>query len=690
MSGRYRLEGQIETGELAELYAATADGERVVVKLFHPTTSDVRYAQELADTARILRNVPAEGIARYVEFGLVKGRLAVVRQDVEGLTLGAALQRLASKEVMMPPPVAIALLIELAETVQQAHEAGVIHGALTPGNILLSTEGHPFVADFGALRALQAVPALRRVFPARGRNVYRAPEITRGEPPSELSDIYSLGAIAYELLTLREPVADSGPGAVSTRSQTLPPPSRLDRRINSRIDPIIMRALDWMATRRFRSAGELSQALRGFLANNGGMPEREDIEKVMRDLGAARPALGPVPFSEPFELAGVDGADLPPIVERSRVLNARPGFLVDEPASPDAETTEAPPAFEEYKPDPRYDNPKPLTAKAPAQEPVLVDTDPGQAGPLEKGWEAPPGMAELKPRRTNAGGIPSPITAKPVPRNPRLKVREDYSAPPVEENPFAEQDRTDKDAAPAAARRPMVTDWQAEVESPPRPSGVRVALRESAQAPEERVAQIPLVDLAQTAPSEVPPTVPGMNPFLGRERLRGMVATLGLGALAAFALGLLLWRLVPAKPAPAPAPVRRAPEPVPDPAVSAVDGALRKYDEPHPQDPQPSAVTPPQKPPRVLLPLDDEDAKVYEPPSRYMAGFLTVVADLPSTVTIDGLRVKKTTPVFKLPVAPGKRHIVLETVSTHERRNFVLTFEKGKLQRVEEKFRRPH
>ena len=73
MSQQYKLLGRLETGELAELYRAQRDGGApVVIKLFHPRPSDVGYAQAVAETARLLNEVPHPGIAHVVEIGLVK------------------------------------------------------------------------------------------------------------------------------------------------------------------------------------------------------------------------------------------------------------------------------------------------------------------------------------------------------------------------------------------------------------------------------------------------------------------------------------------------------------------------------------------------------------------------------------------------------------------------------------------
>jgi len=356
MTATYRLTGRIEAGDLAELYKASQDSSGdVVVKLFHPKTSDPAYARALAETSRVLNPLHHAGIVHYVDIGFVKQRLAVVREHVDGYTLGTALQRINTKEVILPSALALYLVIQLLEMVQKAHDAGVIHGAITPGNLLLSREGSPGICDFGALKALMAVPELKRGFATRGRSAYRAPEVGRGEEPTAASDVYSLGAIAYELLTLREAVVAAG--NLSTRSGGLPPPSRLDRRINSRLDPLILRALEHFPNRRFRSAGDFAGALRNFFSSHGGMPGHEELRRFVRELVPNEvnlSTLGPVPFSEPFTLTAVSGAEIAELRAEPLELSvvARPSFsraLSEEESS--AETTEAAPAFEEFKPE---------------------------------------------------------------------------------------------------------------------------------------------------------------------------------------------------------------------------------------------------------------------------------------------------------------------------------------------------
>src|SRR5207247_64219 len=86
-------------------------GHAVVSKLFHQKTSDKGYAREMAEVSRVINALPYPGILHVVEVGLFKKRLAVVREDVDGFNLGVALQRLNTKEVLLPPQVALSVVM---------------------------------------------------------------------------------------------------------------------------------------------------------------------------------------------------------------------------------------------------------------------------------------------------------------------------------------------------------------------------------------------------------------------------------------------------------------------------------------------------------------------------------------------------------------------------------------------------
>lgn len=706
MSSAYRLTGRLEAGELADLYEAIQEpgGSKVVIKFFHPKTSDPRYAAVLAQTYSVLNPLHPEGVLHVLDMGFVKNRLAVVRESVDGYTLGTALQRLNSKEVLLPPPVALHLIIQLLESVERAHAVGVVHGSITPGNVLLSRAGLPAVCDFGALQALMGVPELKRAFVGRGRSAYRAPEVGRGDMPDVLSDIYSMGALAYELLTLREAVVPDG--GVSTRRAGLPPPSRLDRRLHARLDPIILRALEATPSRRFRSCAEFAGSLRNFLSTNGGLPGAEDSRRFVAELfpNEVTVGLGPVPFSERFTLTPISGVSLAQVsadaLDKSVVV--RPSFS---PALSEADTMEAPPAFEDYLPEPtvvpgpamdrRVLESTQVFTEEPPKEEVLEPThvsskaspEAGRSAPPgddEQTWVAPPGAAPPKPRRGPilGGAAAAAREGTRVGKHPRLRVVEDFSRPePPSEAPSPAGDAEDRidtekiEGTVIRSRVPEGTVTRARV--PPSLVRGHVSGQPPTTAEPDR-SYIPMP----------PPTSPEVKAAVSQRRLfteernlqedarrrRRMLAVAGAIALVgmvcfAFALWKFSWR----------------PQLDTDPKVSAVSGAVEQYlqDEAPTSPPEPSKPrnSPSPDPVVVSTPGTGED-----PPKTGVA-YLSIEANRPARAYIDGVRVKRNLPLVRYPVRSGTREIIIETIGVPRYREvFQVSLERGEHRKLQQLF----
>ncbi|MFO0596257.1 MAG: protein kinase [Myxococcaceae bacterium] len=446
----YRLIGRLEQSQLADLFRAErTEGSResVVVKLFHLKTTDAAYAKVIADVARALQPVSHAGVARVLDVGLVKGvsgqQLAVVRQDTGKYSLGLALQRLNTREVFLPPALALTLALELLEVLAAAHDAGVVHGALTPGNVLLAADGRVSVADFGALSALQASPTLKKTFGARGRGSYRAPELGATDQATTASDLYALGAIIYELLTLRE--AATGNASVSTRSERLPPPSRLVRRLHSRIDPVIMRALEKSPGRRHRSCTEFMDGIREFLVSQGGIPPKSDLEKFVSELfpnEVQLVTLGPVPFEQAFEVTELSGVDVGSVDAAAVALDDRRSFSGG-PVDDRTPTSDGLPVFTEemvaalnaptqiHTPD--LSSTQPMPAREPAPEALTTQPDVRAVQPAHRTAEPPPEDPKKEDWVAPPAAVQAPAAAAqgPTPVDPlkgRVRVVEDFAA----------------------------------------------------------------------------------------------------------------------------------------------------------------------------------------------------------------------------------------------------------------------
>ena len=169
-----------------------------------------------------------------------------------------------------PPREAARLVETLACAMAEAHRQGIVHRDLKPGNILLTPEGTPKVADFGLAKLLNADSGLTRTDSVLGSPSYMAPEQAGGRTKEvgPAADVYALGAILYELLTGRPPFR--GATVLETLEQVRTvepvPPSRLVPRLPRDIETIGLKCLQKDPARRYESAAVLTEDLRRFQA----------------------------------------------------------------------------------------------------------------------------------------------------------------------------------------------------------------------------------------------------------------------------------------------------------------------------------------------------------------------------------------------------------------------------------------
>ena len=169
-----------------------------------------------------------------------------------------------------PPREAAALVEQLARAMAVAHQQGIIHRDLKSANVLLTHEGTPKITDFGLAKSLESDSELTKSGTLMGTPSYMSPEQARGENHAigPLSDLYSLGAILYELLTGRPPFL--APSMLETiyqvRHQEPVPPRRLQPKVPQDLETICLKCLQKEPAKRYAHCEELAEDLRRFQA----------------------------------------------------------------------------------------------------------------------------------------------------------------------------------------------------------------------------------------------------------------------------------------------------------------------------------------------------------------------------------------------------------------------------------------
>ena len=165
------------------------------------------------------------------------------------------------------------LMVKISEAVHHAHQQGILHRDLKPGNILFTEEHEPFVTDFGLAKQLTSSAELTQSCAVLGTPNYVSPEQAAGRTKdlTVASDVYSLGAILYELLTGRPPFTGDNPLHVLQQVAISSPerPRRLVRAIPQTLEAICMRCLERDRLDRYTSAHALAHDLRSWLRGDG-------------------------------------------------------------------------------------------------------------------------------------------------------------------------------------------------------------------------------------------------------------------------------------------------------------------------------------------------------------------------------------------------------------------------------------
>jgi eukaryotic-like serine/threonine-protein kinase len=265
LQDRYRIEREIGAGGMATVYLARdlRHDRPVALKLLNPELGAVLGVERFLAEIRVTANLQHPNLLPLFDSGEAYGHLFYVMPFVEGESLRARLER----EKQLPIEDALRIAVACANALDYAHGHGVIHRDLKPENILLQA-GQPVVADFGIALAVSKAGGNRitQTGLSLGTPQYMSPEQATGDRVIDgRSDIYSLAAVTYEMLTGEPPHIGNTAQAIIARVLTdKPRPVRNSRSaVPEHVEAAIDRALEKLPADRYATAHEFAEALQG-------------------------------------------------------------------------------------------------------------------------------------------------------------------------------------------------------------------------------------------------------------------------------------------------------------------------------------------------------------------------------------------------------------------------------------------
>jgi len=306
LDGRYLIEKELGHGGVGAVYLARdhkLHDKPVVVKiLLEKSLRDAWFMQKFQQEKEALARVDHPGVVGILDMGeLPDGKPYIVMQYVEGMALRDAIK--AKPEGMDLERVA-SMIKQIGAALSAVHEKKIYHRDLKPENIMLQALGRGDeqvkIVDFGIAKIKESViaPSTITGTATAGTIVYMSPEQLRGAKVSAAGDIYSLGVIAYEMVTGRRPFNPDTTAHLSDmqREGVRAKPSDLRPRLPDEAERIMLKALAFEPTARYQNAGEFGDALALALMN-----ENETLKLHRKDqvlIPPTQPAVQPA-FPDP-------------------------------------------------------------------------------------------------------------------------------------------------------------------------------------------------------------------------------------------------------------------------------------------------------------------------------------------------------------------------------------------------------
>ena len=323
--GRYVVESRLARGGMGEVWLATARGpggfqKRVVIKTVLPDLMEKpAYVQMLVKEASLAARLDHPNIVHVFDLGCVGSLYYIAMEYLSGRSLAQMLRRSHDLGQRLPLRVLLTMIANSCDGLQYAHDytdedgqrLDLLHRDISPSNIMLTFAGRVALLDFGVATATRGQYKTRSGT-IKGKFHYLAPERVRGEVADRRSDIYSLGVVLYQCLTLRWPFrAQNEYELLRQIANDAPPPVRhYAPWVTARLEHIIMRAMANEASARHQQVRDLASDLRDYLRSIGAVVEPSELSNCLAGLFPEAPEAMARRKTAPAGEAAEDGIEI--------------------------------------------------------------------------------------------------------------------------------------------------------------------------------------------------------------------------------------------------------------------------------------------------------------------------------------------------------------------------------------------
>ncbi|UCZ62363.1 protein kinase domain-containing protein [Mycolicibacterium phocaicum] len=267
LDGRYRVDAPIASGGMSTVYRGldTRLDRLVALKVMDSRYSgDQQFLTRFQREARAAAGLKSPGLVAVYDQGFDGRHPFLVMELVEGGTL----RELLRERGPMPPHAVAAVLAPMLDGLAVAHQAGLVHRDIKPENVLISDSGEVKIADFGLVRAV-AEAKITSTSVILGTAAYLSPEQVSTGDADPRSDVYSVGILAYELLTGATPFTGDNPLSVAYQrlDQDVPPPSTAIAGVPKQFDDLVACATARIADDRYLDAGDMAAELAAIVSD---------------------------------------------------------------------------------------------------------------------------------------------------------------------------------------------------------------------------------------------------------------------------------------------------------------------------------------------------------------------------------------------------------------------------------------